>query len=106
MAMPTRADFTPWAFLEAMAMRLPIIGTDTGSLKEHVKDGETGFLVAIDDPRSLAHALEKLVTNPQLRLEMGERGRALVEDKYSAAKNVPIILNRMKELTIARRKMK
>lgn len=103
MAMPTRADYTPWAFLEAMAMRLPVIGTDTGSLKEYIKDGETGLLVKIDDPVSLAGALEKLISNQELRLAMGERGRALVEKRYSAASNIPIILKKMKELVDSRR---
>ena len=105
MVVPTRADNGPlWVFLEAMAMRLPIIGTDTGSLSEQISDGNTGFIVGIDDRQTLAAAIDKLLSDGALRADMGERGRALVEARYSAAVNVPLILRRMKDAVDASRR--
>ena len=44
LVVPTTADTGPlWVFMEAMAMRLPVIGTDTGANKELVQHGKTGL---------------------------------------------------------------
>ena len=99
LVVPTTADTGPlWVFLEAMAMGLPIIGTDTGSNSELVRHGETGYIVPIGDGRALAHAMRSLSNDAELRRSMGTRGRQLVEAKYSAAVNVPLILRCMKDV--------
>lgn len=61
--------------VESMAMGKPVIGTRTGGTIEQIKDGVTGYLVAPNDPRQLAAALERLLENAQLRARMGENGR-------------------------------
>ena len=97
LVVPTTADVGPlWVFLEAMAMRLPIIGTDTGSNKELVIHGDTGLLVRIGDADDLAAAIETLRLDPAMRERMGAEGRRLVEERYSARVNVPRIMNVMK----------
>lgn len=98
LVVPSSADMGPlWVFMEAMAMRVPIIGTDTGANTELVRHGETGLVVRIGDGEDLAAAIEALAGNPALRREMGERGRRLMEAEYSARVNVPRILQAMKE---------
>jgi glycosyltransferase involved in cell wall biosynthesis len=103
LVVPSTADLGPlWVFMEAMAMRLPVIGTDTGANTELLRHGQTGFLVRIGDGEDLAGAIETLVRNPALRREMGERGRELIEAKYDARTNVPLILRAMKDAVDAR----
>ena len=98
LVVPTTADVGPlWVFMEAMAMRLPIVGTDTGSATELVQDGVTGLVVKVGDGDGVAKAIHTLAANPPLRLSMGDRGRSLVEAKYDAAKNVPQIIGIMKD---------
>src|SRR5204862_162690 len=90
-------------FMEAMAMRQPIIGTDTGANKELVRHGKTGLIVKIGDGEELGAAIESLLDDAELRRAMGERGRELVESKHSARINVPLILGRMKDAVDERR---
>jgi glycosyltransferase involved in cell wall biosynthesis len=98
LVVPTTADTGPlWVFMEAMAMRLPVIGTDTGANKELVQHGKTGLIVKIGDGGELGAAIETLLDDAELRRAMGERGRELVEARYSARVNVPLILRRMKD---------
>ena len=97
LAVPTTADMLPWVFIEAMAMRLPVIGTETGAVHEVVQHGVTGLVVKAGDGEDLAAALHALASNPARRREMGERGRELVEAKYDARTNVPLILRAMKD---------
>jgi glycosyltransferase involved in cell wall biosynthesis len=97
LVVPTTADLGPlWVFLEAMAMRLPVIGTDTGSGTEVIRHGDTGLIVKINDAESLGTAIQTLLDNPRLRRQMGERGRELIETNFDARVNVPRILAIMK----------
>jgi glycosyltransferase involved in cell wall biosynthesis len=104
LVVPTTADTGPlWVFMEAMAMGLPIVGTRTGSNPELVHHGETGYIIPVGDGHALAQAIRRLSSDPELRRSMGRRGRQLVESKYSAAVNVPLILRCMKDVVDARR---
>ncbi|NJL41615.1 MAG: colanic acid biosynthesis glycosyltransferase WcaL [Leptolyngbyaceae cyanobacterium SM1_4_3] len=68
---------------EAMAMGLPVIGTQHGGIPELVEDGKSGFLVAERDVEALSDRLEFLVTHPDRWIEMGKAGRAYVETHYN-----------------------
>jgi len=104
LVVPTTADTGPlWVFLEAMAMALPVIGTDTGSNAELVRHGETGLIVKIGDGHSLAAGIKMLLSDPALRRRMGSMGRQLVETKFSSETNVPLILDAMKAAVDAAR---
>jgi D-inositol-3-phosphate glycosyltransferase len=59
--------------LEAMACGTPVIASRVGGLTFTVEDGRTGFLVPNDDPAKLAEKLSLLLSDEQLRREMGLR---------------------------------
>jgi glycosyltransferase involved in cell wall biosynthesis len=104
LVVPTTADTGPlWVFMEAMSMGLPIIGTDTGSNTELVRQGETGLIVKIGDGESLATAIKTLSADAAMRRRMGANGRRLIETKYDAGTNVPLILETMKRAVDAAR---
>jgi len=97
-AVPTTADLVPWAYLEAMAMRRPVIGTAVGAIPELIPDGRAGFVIPRNDGQALRAALESLIADPALRQRMAREGRQHVELHYNAAVNVPRILRVMKAL--------
>jgi glycosyltransferase involved in cell wall biosynthesis len=57
----------PTVVLEAMALKVPVIGTDIPGTNELVQNGITGWLVTPRDPKSLAHAIINAYLNPQKR---------------------------------------
>lgn len=72
--------------LEAMACSKPVVSTDLPTGVPWVNQhGKTGYCVAPGNPMELASALQHLVTNPDLRDEMGAAGRARVEQQFSSA---------------------
>ena len=71
------------AIIEAMATRLPVVGTRVGGTPELVDDRRTGFLVEPGDPPGLADALERLVNDARLRAEYGSAGRRRVETRHT-----------------------
>jgi colanic acid/amylovoran biosynthesis glycosyltransferase len=66
------------AVLQAQAMRLPVVCTDAGGLKENIKDGETGFVVPRRNAGAIADKLMLLAQDPEMRVRMGEAGRKRV----------------------------
>lgn len=65
--------------LEAAACATPSVVSDAPGLRESVVDGRTGILVPHGDVGSLADALERLLTDSQLRTTMAYEARAHAE---------------------------
>ena len=61
-------------FAEAMAHRLPCIGTRLCAMPEIIQNGETGFLVPPNDPKALAEKIVLLLKNPEQCRELGNKG--------------------------------
>jgi glycosyltransferase involved in cell wall biosynthesis len=73
----------PRSILEAMRAGLPVVASDVGGVKESVVDGLTGFVIPRGDTAHLRECLRKLITSPELRVRMGEAGRARYEEKFT-----------------------
>jgi glycosyltransferase involved in cell wall biosynthesis len=72
--LPTLSDGFALSHLEALACGVPVITTpNCGSV---VRDGVDGVIVPIRDPVALANAIEKIITNPDLRSRMSLSARA------------------------------
>jgi glycosyltransferase involved in cell wall biosynthesis len=104
-ALPTRADLSPWACLEAMASATATIATDVGGVRDMVRDGATGRLIKLDDPTALRQALNQLIDNAPLRSQMGVEARQAVERDFDASINVQRILDLMKAGVDRRRRI-
>ena len=79
------------AIVEAMACQLPVVATDTEGFREVVVDGVTGYILKDREPETMATALHKLLSNPDLCRQMGENGRKRVLEKYDWSKNVDVM---------------
>ncbi len=74
--LPSQTETFGQVVTEAASSGLPAIVIGRGGAAEQVDDGETGLLVAPDDPIALAAAIAVLHDNPSVRTEMGARARA------------------------------
>jgi glycosyltransferase involved in cell wall biosynthesis len=85
----------PIVLLEAEAVGLPVVATDSGLDREVLRDGENGFMVPIRDPAALARAMVRVIELPAIqRARMSEAGRRQVEDQLSLAR----VLDQWEEL--------
>ncbi len=80
----SRTDGLSNALLEAMAAGLPCVLTRVGGNPEVVEDGRSGFLVAPGDPENSAGRVLELLRNFEMRRRMGERGSALIQERFTA----------------------
>ena len=77
----------PMSVLEAMSVALPVVVTDSCGLADEIDRAGAGIVVS-DDIQDLTAAIARLLSDPGLRLEMGERGRELVATTFSMEKVV------------------
>jgi len=82
----------PTVLSEAAACGRPIVTTDHPGCRDAVKDGETGVLVPVKDPVSLAAALGTLLGDAGLRQKMGNAGRLYATQNLSAGHIITRIL--------------
>ncbi|MCZ6597225.1 MAG: glycosyltransferase family 4 protein [Planctomycetota bacterium] len=82
LVLPSRREGLGVAALEAMAAARAVVATRVGGLAEVVADGRTGLLVEPGDPDALAHALERVVGDPELRASLSAAGPERVAEGY------------------------
>ena len=78
LVLPTYREGFGHVNLEAAAMELPVVATQTVGCVDAVQDGRTGILVHPVMRQRLAQAIGAYLRDPQLRREHGEAGRRRV----------------------------
>ena len=78
----SRKEGLPLAVLEAMAAGLAVVATDVPGHRDVVAPGETGLLVAPEDPAALAEAVATLLSDPARRKSLGQAGRERVRQEF------------------------
>lgn len=101
--LPTRADMSSIASIEAMATGRPVISTPVGGISSLIRDGQNGFLICPGDGAVLRERLGLLLSDADLRRRMGEHGRRLVEQELNAEVGASRMLSALKDAVDRRR---
>jgi len=83
-ALPSQEEPFGLVFVEAMAMKKPVVALNNGGAPEVVDHGKSGLLSEPGDVEALAENLLALLRDPALRARMGEFGRTQAETRFSA----------------------
>ena len=75
-------DGIPNVLAEGMAMGLPVVVTDISAIPELVQDGKTGLLVPPGQPRQLAEAMLRMLTDGELRSRVIAAGKQRVMREF------------------------
>jgi len=62
--MPSLYENSPYALLEAIAARLPVVGANTAGINEIIKHKETGLLFSLDNLNELYACINELIASP------------------------------------------
>jgi glycosyltransferase involved in cell wall biosynthesis len=82
-ALPSLKEGFPWALLEAMAAKVPVIATRVAAVPEMIEDHQSGLIVEPNHPDELAAAIIELLGNDRLRREYAIRAHQHVMTKFS-----------------------
>ena len=81
------------AAVEASACGIPIVATSVGGLPEVIDSEKTGIIVPPKNVQATAIALDRLISDKNLRIEMGKNGRRKVEKNYNWSVNIEQMIN-------------
>ena len=81
--LPSYGEGVSRTLIEAAAAGRPIVASDVPGCREVVSHGKNGFLVPPKDPRSLADAISRLLSDRDLRIRMGQAGRDIALERFS-----------------------
>ena len=101
LVLPSGNEGTPVSAIEALAAGRPVVATRVGGVPDVVRDGEDGFLVEAGATDELADRLARLARDPDLREEMGRRGRERVLPRYAVDRLVDDVDQLYRELLSA-----
>ena len=80
--------------IEAMAMKTPVVATDSGGTSDIIQHGINGLLVPIDNPAAIANAVVRLLSDKNYYTMISNNSRRSVEKYYS----VPLHIERIQEI--------
>jgi len=72
----------PRVLLEAAAMKLPIVTTNSPGCKEVVENGVNGFLITAHDVEALSGAISRLVNAPEMCYRFGQASRQMAVERF------------------------
>lgn len=84
--MPSLAEGTPYAMIEAMACGRPALGTPIGGIPELIRHGENGWLARTTDITDIEEQLENAWNDRHRWPTMGDSGRTFVNSNYSSGR--------------------
>tara|TARA_B110000238_G_C16097627_1_gene426810 strand:- start:249 stop:1385 length:1137 start_codon:yes stop_codon:yes gene_type:complete len=82
--MPSYREGFGTSILEASLLEKPVICSDTYGLMETIVENKTGLRHKVADVDSLYFAMEKLMKDQDLRVQLGQGGREYILENFSA----------------------
>lgn len=79
---------------EAQILGLPCIAAYTGGIPSLIDDGQTGFLVPVNDPYQMAFLMKYIAENPAINMEIGEKARQTAMKRHDRS----MIVGRVMEI--------
>ena len=86
--LPSAKEGFPWALIEAMVAKLPVIATQVGAVPEIIDNGKNGFIVEPDNPQQLTAKIKELLANDYLLKEFPIQAHQTILFKFSEDKMV------------------
>jgi glycosyltransferase involved in cell wall biosynthesis len=81
--LPSVSEALSNSLMEAMATGCAPVASQVGGNPELVKDSRTGLLFEAGNAADLAHALDRLIVDSNLRLQLGRAASAFIHERFS-----------------------
>lgn len=81
------------ALLEAMALGLPVIATDTGGTAEVIQNHLSGILVQPENPEQIAQAIALLMQDKKLRQTLAKSAKERIKKQFSIQHTITHLIN-------------
>lgn len=86
--LPSVKEGFPWALVEAMAAKLPVIATRVGAVPEIIETGKNGFMIEPSKPELIVGKIKEILSNDRLGQELGIQAHQTILFKFPLEKMV------------------
>jgi glycosyltransferase involved in cell wall biosynthesis len=93
LVLPSRSEAMGRVLVEAMAAKKPIIGSDVDGIPNVINDGIDGLLVEPENVEDLAHKMDILMSNKELRQQLGEAGSKRAKEEFTEESYIKNVIN-------------
>lgn len=100
--LPSHREGFPRVLMEGAASGLAQVATKIRGCRQCIDDGQTGFLVDVQDPSGLSEALAKLLGDEALRARLGATARAKAEQAFDQQRVFRIVADTYARLLSAK----
>lgn len=95
--LPSHTEGFPRVVIESMLLGVPVIATPVGGIPEAIIDGDTGYIVNVNDAMHLADTIEKVMINPVESRAMALRAKEFARIKFSSEEQTNGVLHAFEE---------
>ena len=78
--LPSYKEWFGRVYIEAMACGLPVVGSRRTGMDGYITEGEQGFLVDHTNLEDLQQAIQKFISDEDLKIVMGQKAKAFAQD--------------------------
>jgi colanic acid/amylovoran biosynthesis glycosyltransferase len=86
-------DGIPVAFMEAMALGVPVVGTNISGIPELIVHGVTGLCASPENPVSLKENIAQIMSDYNIASDMVKGARHIIEQQFDIEKNANELRN-------------
>ena len=97
-AFPSLLEGLGGSVLEAMALGLPIVASDLPAIREIVEQGENALLVPVAAADELAEAIDRILQDPRLAREFGQRSREIFLERFTSTRSAEAMIDLYRHL--------
>ena len=97
-AMPSLQEGLGLSILEAQGAGVAVVASRVGGIPTVIEDGKTGLLCPAQDPAALAKAIDRLLSDPDLKAKIVRNAKGRVAQKFSASLMAENTLNVYKDI--------
>jgi glycosyltransferase involved in cell wall biosynthesis len=83
LVIPSRHEGVPQVGLQALASKLPVIGSDVGGIGAIIRPGQTGRLFPVDDVAAVSDTIRAALADRVTTEAMSKQGRLFVQQNHS-----------------------
>lgn len=96
--LPSYAEGTSVAVMEAMAMQVPVIATNVDGMPNLITDGIDGLLVKPGEPAQLAERIYDLLNQPDLAVTLTRNSRIKIEQRFGCDQSAKVLLQGLRNV--------
>ena len=90
--LPTHEEGFGHVILEAMLLKVPVIATAIGGIKDSIENNINGILIEVDDYKALADGINKVVSEPLFAKKLVENAYQTVTERFNPENHTKLFM--------------